>query len=136
MRVIITGKIESYKGTFQDMISIAEELGMKVIFQTSENPNLIPFMVKEAILEVTGMSFEVYTEKNRSRNEYFARLIFAHQCIHRECMTICEIAAALKRNESNVQKYKGKYEIEMKVNKGFRRNAKRVNDFLNKCVSV
>ncbi|MFA5649549.1 MAG: DUF4406 domain-containing protein [Proteiniphilum sp.] len=101
--------------------SIAVERGMEVMFLS----RLILDDLKEAIKDATGLSFEQYTGKSKTRDTFFARMIFANYCKE---MRKEDIGRILNRDRSTVDYYINRHDDEVKYNPAFGRLAGMVEE--------
>lgn len=111
---------------------IAEEMGLKVLHEEVLNEVQLVDRLKIAISEVTGIPYERYTHKNRYREGYYCRLIFAHHCLFKDKMTPDEVAVLINRSNQDARRYRKVYYQEYTYNKAFRVWAKGVEDSLSK----
>lgn len=79
--------------------------------------------IKEAVFQNTGFSFDEFTEPDKKREKYFARLIFAYFCMKLSKMNYRSVAVIVKRSPSTVFRYTEFYLNEKKVNPDFRKLA-------------
>lgn len=115
---------------------IAEQKGLTIMYESfisTENNRLK--VLKDAIEEVTGMSFEKYTCGGASRDGYLAKMIFTRYCIHKFNISMREIPKILNRSYTNVTRYINNYENEIRYNKRFREMAEKVEIIMNNYVS-
>jgi hypothetical protein len=87
-------------------------------------------MIKNAVLQGTGVSFDEFTDPKKSEDTYYARLIFCYQIMHRTMTSYKELAVIVKRHVTGLHKCEETYRIEMKGNKAFREKAEKVNNLL------
>jgi hypothetical protein len=106
--------------------SLAELSGKEIIYQ--ETPKFVE--LKEAIAEVTGISFYDIVGSSRARNFVYARMIFAQICSEQGAKII-EIAEEMKHNHSTIIYYLRKYADDARYNPKFRLLASEVR----KCIS-
>lgn len=115
---------------------IAIETGMHVFYHAKlEGSNVRVNMIKDAIFEATGTTFDQYIIRSKNRDMYFKRLIFINECSRFAHIDNYSIANLVCRDENSVRTSKQKYEAERKFNKSFRAMAETVENLLTKCVS-
>lgn len=103
--------------------------GKDVLFEKQlSDSNQIETLVS-AIHEVTGLSFEQLSDKNRKQNTFYARMIFAFNC---EGMSHDSIAKLLKRDRCTISHYISKYSDEKQFNPTFRELAEKVEKKIKK----
>jgi hypothetical protein len=91
---------------------------------------LIVTRIKGAIQEVTGLTFEQYTEEDRETNGFFCRMIFSIHC-HKAGIDYKRIIHHIPRDRTTILHYLKKYGDECKYNAIFREIAERVNQKLD-----
>lgn len=111
---------------------IACRMGMDVWFESNiiRNRNQVN-EIKDAIREVTGLSFDEYTTKSRKREGFYARMIFVHHC-HRFNMKSKTIATHINRHYTSLTHMSHTYNNEVRYNSKFREMAEKVNNILTK----
>jgi hypothetical protein len=108
---------------------IAEITGKEIIFQQNpQNPELDG--LKQAIEDVTGISFFTIACKKRDRTNVYARMIYAHFA-HKCGVTISDVAAEMRHNRSTVIYYLKKFDDESRYNPEFYSFAKQVENIIN-----
>jgi hypothetical protein len=121
---------------------IAEVTGKQMFYETKieiearkieqeTKIELALYRIKSAISEVAGCNFDDYTVRSKDQSGYFCRLIFVHQCMKAGIENQSLIAGWIHRDHSTVNRIKGKYLDEFKVNKHFRELAKQVDEKLS-----
>ena len=101
--------------------NIAERLGKKMIY--AETPVFSD--LKQAVADITGVSFCDITGKSRKRGIVYARMIYSHYC-RKQDVTITKIASEMKKNHSTVIYYLKKYTDDYRYNPQFREIADRI----------
>jgi hypothetical protein len=115
----------------------ADVTGKEVLFesrietenQSSQNEELVVSRIKGAIQEVTGLTFEQYTEEDRETNGFFCRMIFSIHC-HKAGIDSKRIIHHIPRDRTTILHYLKKYGDECKYNAIFREIAERVHQKL------
>lgn len=107
--------------------NIAEQSGKVLIYE--ESPAFMD--LKQAITNITGVSFFDIVGESRLRKHVFARMIFAYFC-RKEKATIVQIAKEMKHNHSTVIYYLRKFEDDYKYNPDFKRLVEAVEKELSK----
>lgn len=108
---------------------LAVGAGLPIMFEdTIENNETIERLI-HTIHEVTGLCFKKVTATKKTRNSFYARMIFAYHC--RE-MKYTDIGAILKRTRTTINYYINRYEEEYEYNRYFRRMASAVERRLSK----
>jgi len=107
--------------------NIAELLGKKMIYEE------IPVFedIKQALSEVTGISFGDIAGSSRKRRIVFARMIYSHFC-NKKRETVTGIAAEMKHDHSTISYYLRKFDDEYKFNPKFREIVNRMESTLSK----
>jgi hypothetical protein len=88
--------------------------------------------IKDAVEEITSISFAEFTGPGKKREKYFARLIFGFHLIKRVRIHYKEVAGIVNRNPSTVFRYPEFYKNELNCNPDFRRAARRIEEKLVK----
>jgi hypothetical protein len=91
---------------------------------------IIVSRIKGAIEEVTGLTFEQYTEEDRETNGFFCRMIFSIHC-HKAGIDSKRIIHHIPRDRTTILHYLKKYGDECKYNSIFREIAEKVNQKLS-----
>jgi hypothetical protein len=107
---------------------IAEDCS-KTILLESKGTAAQTERIKDAIFEVTGLKFDQYNTECKKREIYFARLLFVHCCQKYENMQPAIIEDLINRN---VNRYPGKFNDEVRLNKAFRLLVESVEEILSK----
>ena len=107
--------------------NIAELTGKTIIYQ--EVPAFAD--IKQAIADVTGVSFVDIVGSNRERRHVYARMIFAYYC-RATGATVVSIAEEMKHNHSTVTYYLRKFNDDNQYNPEFRELVKQVESTLSK----
>lgn len=116
--------------------SIANELGKIVMYESALSDNMKAVnRIKESICQVMGLPFEEYVKHDTYTYKYYARLVYAHQCKKKACISSNQIASALGRHPRNIARYGYKYTEEYNYNKEFRSIADKINNILINNVS-
>jgi hypothetical protein len=105
---------------------IAEQAGKEIICR--QEPELI--QLKEAIENVTGVSFYIISESKRDRINVYARMLYAHFA-RLDGLTVEKIAGEMKKNHSTIIYYLRKFEDENRFNHEFNGIVKRVTQMLH-----
>ena len=97
--------------------------GKEVMFeqQTREGRDLDRLVT--AIHEATGYCMKQITSKSKTRDTFYARMIFAYHCRDMHFETIGRI---LNRNRSTIDYYVNRYSDEVKFNPAFEKLARKV----------
>lgn len=115
---------------------ISEQTGKMVLYETILHAEHVKIIrIKEAIEYATGLKFQAYTTPSRYRDGYFARMLFAKNCLDCEEFTDSDVSALINRKPMNVRRCIAQYHSEIKVNKKFKDVAKKVNNYLINNVS-
>jgi hypothetical protein len=109
---------------------IAVRTGKKILFESEviKNLNLIT-KTKDAIHEVTGLTFNEYSSKSRKRDGFYARMLFAHECSENG-IKISTISELIQRDRTTVLYTLNKYYDEVKYNPEFRRLAESFSEII------
>lgn len=109
---------------------IAVRMGKKILFESEviKNLNLIT-KTKDAIHEVTGLTFNEYSSKSRKRDGFYARMLFAHHCFENG-IKISTVSELIQRDRTTVLYTLNKYYDEVKYNPEFRRLAESFNEII------
>jgi hypothetical protein len=111
---------------------IALHEGLEIEFETSMiHINRYAMLIKNAVHEVTGLTFTDYTTKSRKRDGFFARMMFVYHC-RQNHMKVTDIAKLIHRDHSSVLHLLNKYNDEVKYNPSFRLMAERVTSIIIK----
>ena len=115
---------------------IAEERNLLIMYQKSLGcDNMQVELIKDAIEQTMGLTYEKYTKKGRELDGYFARMIFAHHCMRLDHLSIEDIARLVNRDMVQARRYVNNYDTELKCNKLFRHIATKVDSYLTTYVS-
>jgi chromosomal replication initiation ATPase DnaA len=111
---------------------IAMRTGKDIWFESTivHNQSVV-LRIQNAIHEATGMRINEYTTKSRKRDDFFARMIFAHHCRQNK-MKMKVIANYIHRDHTSMLYLLKKYNDECRYNPHFRALAQRVESILNK----
>lgn len=106
--------------------------GKIVLFESSiVRDRCITLRVESAVHEVTGLRLCDYSVSGRTRDSFFARMMFAHHC-QLENMTLSDIGSFINRERTSVTRTLNDYNKEFKYNAFFRGMAERVNEILRR----
>ena len=116
----------------------ADVTGKEVLFesrietenQSNQNEQVTITRIKGAIQEITGLTFEQYTEEDRETNGFFCRMIFSIHC-HKAGIDSKRIIHHIPRDRTTILHYLKKYGDECKYNSIFREIAEKVNQKLD-----
>lgn len=110
----------------------AVRTGKTLLFESSiVHDRGITLRVENAIHEVTGLRLADYSVSGRSRDGFFARMMFAHHC-WLENMTQSDIGRFINREQTSVVCVLNDYNKEFEHNAFFRSMAKRVDEILSR----
>ena len=110
----------------------AVRTGKMVLFESSiVRDRCITLRVESAVHEVTGLRLCDYSVSGRTRDGFFARMMFAHHC-QLENMTLSDIGSFINRERTSVTRTLNDYNKEFKYNALFRSMAERVNEILGR----
>lgn len=110
----------------------AVRTGKMVLFESSiVRDRGITLRIEGAIHEVTGLRLADYSVSGRSRDGFFARMMFAHHC-WLENMALSDIGSLINRERTSVTRTLNDYNKEFKYNAFFRSMAKRVDEILSR----
>lgn len=112
---------------------IAETLGLKIMFEKSSIANYLE-LVADAIFEVTSVTMNDMRRKGRKDDFFYPRMIYAYYA-KQAGQERKVIAEAVNRQDCMINYYVKRFPIEMKY-KGFRENVEKINDILQKSVSL
>lgn len=110
---------------------IAEEYGKQVIFEDktiNDDPKID--QIKKVIENVTGLLYKDFITPCRSRNRYFARMLFVHHCL--EFCSVRHVAKMINRDHTSLTRYIKEFDNEMMYNKQFRELAIKTGAILQK----
>lgn len=106
--------------------------GKSVLFESSIiRDRGITLRIEGAIHEVTGLRLADYSVSGRSRDGFFARMMFAHHC-QLENMKLSDIGSLINRERTSVARTLNDYNKEFKYNAFFRSMAERVDEILRR----
>lgn len=92
--------------------------------------------IKEAVQTATMVKFDEFVAPGKKREKYFARMIFAYQCMFLAKISHDELSKIIHRHPSIVCRCKKNYRVEYKVNSAFRAKAKQVEEILTNSISL
>lgn len=107
--------------------SIAEATGLAVMYQK----NVDFCEIKQAIKDITGISFFEISGQNRKQQCVYARMLFARYC-RAAGTSYSDIARAMNRDHSTVKFYLRKFNDDYRFNREFRKLVTRIESFLSK----
>ncbi|MCL1933564.1 MAG: DUF4406 domain-containing protein [Candidatus Azobacteroides sp.] len=107
--------------------NIAEFTGKKIIYQ--EAPVFAE--LKHAIFKVMMVSFYEISSRNRSRDNVYARMIYAYFCMEKG-ISNTDISKEIKHDCSTINYYIKKYKEDYKYNPKFREIANQIKKTLSK----
>lgn len=109
---------------------IAVRMGKKILFESDMVNELNSVTkIKDAIHEVTGLTFNEYSSKSRKRDGFYARMLFAHHCFENG-IKISTVSELIQRDRTTVLYTLNKYYDEVKYNPEFRRLAESFNEII------
>ena len=109
----------------------AVRTGKTVLFESSiVRDRCIALRVESAIHEVTGLKLSDYSTSGRTRDGFFARMLFAHHC-QLGNMKLSDIGSLINRERTSVARTLNDYNKEFKYNAFFRGMAERVDRILS-----
>lgn len=109
---------------------IAVRMGKKILFESDMVNELNSVTkIKDAIHEVTGLTFDEYASKSRKRDGFYARMLFVHKCSENG-MKITTISKLIQRDRTTVLYVLNKYDDEVKYNPEFRRLVEKFNEIM------
>lgn len=109
---------------------IAIRMGKKILFESDMINELNSVTkIKDAIHEVTGLTFDEYASKSRKRDGFYARMLFAHHCFENG-IKISTVSELIQRDRTTVLYTLNKYYDEVKYNPEFRRLAESFNEII------
>ena len=109
---------------------IATRMGKKILFESDMVNELNSVTkIKDAIHEVTGLTFDEYASKSRKRDGFYARMLFAHHCCENG-IKISTVSELIQRDRTTVLYILNKYDDEVKYNPEFRRLAESFNEII------
>lgn len=94
--------------------------------QRSNEEMLLVSRIKGAVEEVTGLTFEQYTEDDRRPEGFFARMLFSVHC-KKAGIDSKRIIHHIPRDRTTILHYLNKYPDEFRFNKEFRETAEKIN---------
>ena len=111
--------------------------GKEILFESrleeenkrSNEEMLLVSRINGAIEEVTGLTFEQYTEDDRRPEGFFARMLFSVHC-EKAGINSKRIIHHIPRDKTTILYYLNKYSDEYKYNSSFRETAEKVNQKL------
>lgn len=106
--------------------AVAREMNIPVLFETNfvpTHPKIV--MIQDAIYQVTGLTLKDYASTSRTRNVFFARMLFVHFC-HENGFRMTQIASFVQRDHSTIAYVINKYPDEYTYNFQFRELANKV----------
>ena len=110
----------------------AVRTGKTVLFESSiVRDRCIALRVESAIHEVMGLKLSDYSASGRTRDGFFARMLFAHHC-QLENMKLSDIGSLINRERTSVARTLNDYNKEFKYNAFFRSMAERVDEILSR----
>ncbi|OQA66951.1 MAG: hypothetical protein BWY38_01661 [Ignavibacteria bacterium ADurb.Bin266] len=112
---LITGKIIYFESKFIDMDSIKNKYKL--------------YKIKKAIESATGLKFNEYIIKDRHRNLFYAKMLFAHHCFENGIKSR-DIANYINRDYSTITYLIRKYNDEIKYNREFKDIAQCVENII------
>ena len=115
--------------------TIAKEMGILVLYESDMNDSCIVDL-KNAIKEVTGLSFDEFTTESRLRPCYYARSIYVNYCVRNMSIDPNDLVHIVNRDRCTILRYIKTFNDELKYNKFFREIYLRVNEIINKNVSL
>jgi hypothetical protein len=112
--------------------NVAKEMGKDFLYESAfpdfaQNLNLVK--IQDAIHEATGLRFEQYSQKTRTREYVSARMIFVHHCM-RIGLNVYKTARLVRRDRATVIHALKRYEDDIRFDKTFKEQAEKVNDIL------
>lgn len=112
--------------------NVAKEMGKDFLYESAfpdfaQNLNL--GKIQDAIHEVTGLRFEQYSQKTRTRECVSARMIFVHHCM-RIGLNVYKTARLVRRDRATVIHALKRYEDDIRFDKTFKEQAEKVNNIL------
>lgn len=105
--------------------SIAEATGLAVLYQK----NGCFGEIKQAIKDVTGVSFFEISGRSRKQQYVYARMLFARYC-RAVGTSYSDIARAMNRDHSTVKFYLRRFDEDYRFNREFREIAERMHELL------
>lgn len=110
--------------------NIAKRMGKKIFFESNvvTNFNYVT-RIKDAIHEVTGLTFSDYTSESRKRKCFYARMLFAHRC-NENGIKIEDISKLIQRDRTTVLYVLNKYSDEVRYNQEFRQLVEKFNEIM------
>lgn len=130
MNVYISGNV-NYINAHKKVQQFADELGLTVLYEEPESPMMKLERIKDAIENVTGLTFCQYITKSKETTHYYARLVFTHYCMKFECTSLPGLKKLLNRDKSTVIRCLKKFEDEVNFNRDFREIVKKVDLLLS-----
>lgn len=110
----------------------AVRTGKTVLFESSIiRDRGITLRVEGAIHEVTELRLADYSASVRSRDGFFARMMFTHHC-WLENVKLSDIGSLINRERTSVARTLNDYNKEFKYNAFFRSMAERVDEILSR----
>nr|DAK21565.1 MAG TPA: chromosomal replication initiator protein [Caudoviricetes sp.] len=110
----------------------AVRTGKTVLFESAiVRDRCIALRVESAIHEVTGLKLSDYSVSGRTRDVFFARMLFAHHC-QLENMKLSDIGSLINRERTLVTCTLNDYNKYFKYNAFFRSMAERVDEILRR----
>ena len=106
--------------------SIAEATGLAVLYQ--KNGDFCA--IKQAIKDVTGVSFFEISGRSRKQQYVYARMLFARYC-RAVGTSYSDIARAMNRDHSTVKFYLRRFDEDYRFNREFRGIVARVESTLS-----
>lgn len=111
--------------------AIAKELSIPILYETYFIPTCSKItMVQNAIHEVTGLTIREYASSRRSRNLFYARMLFVHFCSDLG-FKLSQIATFINRDHSTITYVMNKYKDEVKYNRQFKKMAQSIENIIN-----
>lgn len=105
--------------------SIAEATGLAVMYQ--KNGDFCE--IKQAIKDITGVSFFEISGRSRKQQYVYARMLFARYC-RAVGTSYSDIARAMNRDHSTVKFYLRRFDEDYRFNREFREIAERMRELL------